>query len=209
MSTDHSLPPDRALLAQRLISVFADRRLEQEGGRRAAVALVIGEDHGTLGFLLTQRVSQLAAHAGQFALPGGRVDEGEDVIDAGLRELREELGLTLTPEHVIGRLPDYRTGSGYCIAPIVVWVDDVSGVRPNPDEVAHAYHIPLLALHGPAVPTLVRGAGAERPIIQLPLGGDRVIHAPTGAILYQFAQAVLCGRYVDAQAFEEPEWARR
>jgi 8-oxo-dGTP pyrophosphatase MutT (NUDIX family) len=137
------------------------------------------------------------------------VDEGEDTVDAALRELREELGLVLTPAHVVGRLPDYRTGSGYRIAPIVIWADDVSGVRINPDEVACAYHIPLLALQGPSVPTLLRAANAERPIIQIPLGGERVIHAPTGAILYQFAEAALHGRYIDAQAFDEPVWARR
>jgi 8-oxo-dGTP pyrophosphatase MutT (NUDIX family) len=209
MSVDRLLLGDRTSLAERLTTVFGNRTLEQDGGRRAAVALVVGEDHGTLGFLLTQRVPRLATHAGQFALPGGRVDEGEEIVDAALRELREELGLVLTRAHVVGRLPDYRTGSGYCIAPIVVWADDVSGVRINPDEVAHAYHIPLRALEGPSVPTLVRAAGAQRPIIQIPLGGDRVIHAPTGAILYQFAEAALHGRYIDAQAYDEPVWARR
>lgn len=200
---------DRALLSRRLSQVFGQRPLTLEGGRLAAVALVVGEDHGTVGFLLTQRAANLTAHASQFALPGGRVEPGEDIIDAALRELSEELGLLLTPSHVVGRLPDYRTGSGYRIAPIVLWAQDVSAVRPNPDEVACAYHIPLVALQGPSVPTLMRIADEERPIIQLPLGGDRDVHAPTGAIVYQFGQAALRGRYVDAQAFAEPHWARQ
>lgn len=200
---------DRALLSRRLSQVFGQRPLTLEGGRLAAVALVVGEDHGTVGFLLTQRAANLTAHASQFALPGGRVEPGEDIVDAALRELSEELGLLLTPSHVVGRLPDYRTGSGYRIAPIVLWAQDVSAVRPNPDEVACAYHIPLVALQGPSVPTLMRIADEERPIIQLPLGGDRDVHAPTGAIVYQFGQAALRGRYVDAQAFAEPHWARQ
>jgi 8-oxo-dGTP pyrophosphatase MutT (NUDIX family) len=209
MSESAAPSMDRSLLSTRLSEVFGHRPLALQGGRPAAVALVVGEDHGTVGFLLTQRASSLSAHAGQYALPGGRVDPGEEIVDAALRELDEELGLLLTPSHVVGRLPDYRTSSGYRIAPIVLWAEDVSGVHPNPDEVACAYHIPLRALQGPSVPTLMRIPDEERPIIQLPLGGDRDIHAPTGAIIYQFGEAALRGRYVDAQAFAEPHWARQ
>ena len=199
----------RASIARGLDAVFGARQLEQAGGRRAAVALVIGERGGTLGFLLTLRAPRLAAHAGQYALPGGRVDDGEEVVDAALREVHEELGLALAPADVLGRLPDYRSGSGYRIAPIVAWSQDIGVLRPNPGEVADVFHIPLSLLRGPGVPRLLPSPSSDRPIIQMPLGGDRLIHAPTGAILHQFAEAALGGRYVDAQAFDEPEWARR
>jgi 8-oxo-dGTP pyrophosphatase MutT (NUDIX family) len=199
----------RASIARRLAAVFGARPLEQVGGRRAAVALVIGEEGGTLGFLLTLRAPRLAAHAGQYALPGGRVDDGEGIVDAALREVREELGLALSPADVLGRLPDYRSGSGYRIAPIVAWSQDIGVLRPNPGEVVDVFHIPLSVLRGPGVPRLLPSPGSVRPIIQMPLGGDRLIHAPTGAILHQFAEAALGGRYVDAQTFDEPEWARR
>jgi len=199
----------RASIARRLEAVFGARALEQTGGRQAAVVLVIGEERGTLGFLLTLRAPRLAAHAGQYALPGGRVDDGEGVVDAALREVREELGLELSPADVLGRLPDYRSGSGYRIAPIVAWSQDIAVLTPNPGEVVDVFHIALSVLRGPGVPRLLPSPGSDRPIIQMPLGGDRLIHAPTGAILHQFAEAALGGRYVDAQAFDEPEWARR
>ena len=202
-------PVSREAIARGLERVFGARPLEQVGGRQAAVALVIAEDDGTLGFLLTLREARLAAHAGQYALPGGRVDDGEEVVDAALREVREELGLALTRADVLGRLPDYRSGSGYRIAPIVAWAHDLGALRPNPGEVADVFHISLAVLRGPGVPRLLPSLGSDRPIIQMPLGGDRLIHAPTGAILHQFAEAALAGRYVDAQAFDEPEWARR
>jgi hypothetical protein len=82
-------------------------------------------------------------------------------------------------------------------------------MRPDAEEVAEAYQIRLSALDEPAVPTLLSTPDSVKPIIHMPLGGDRVIHAPTGAIVYQFAAAVLYQRYVDVERFGEPTWAER
>lgn len=188
--------------------MFAVRRPRVTSGLRAAVAIIICKDRGTLGFLLTKRASSLRSHAGQYALPGGRLEETEDVKSAAFREVREEIGLELSAEEVVGRLPDYQTRSGYRITPIVLWVPELGRITPNPAEVERVFHIPLSHLRGPGVPTLLPATASSRPIIQMPLGGDRVIHAPTGAILHQFAEA-LGGFYVDAQGFEEPTWAQR
>ena len=160
--------------------------------------------------LFTLRPAHLRRHGGQVSFPGGARDpEDATPLHTALREVREELGLALTRADVLGRLPDYRSGSGYRIAPIVAWAHDLGALRPNPGEVADVFHISLAVLRGPGVPRLLPSLGSDRPIIQMPLGGDRLIHAPTGAILHQFAEAALAGRYVDAQAFDEPEWARR
>src|SRR5690606_1384668 len=68
-----------------------------------------GSVAGTAGgpaVLLTRRASRMRAHPGQWALPGGRLDEGETPVDAARRELHEELGLDLPESAVLGLLDD-------------------------------------------------------------------------------------------------------
>ena len=120
--------------------------------KRAAVAIALIEaDHGCGGtaLLLTLRASSLRAHRGQWALPGGRCDDGEAAVAAALRELREELGLELGAEDVLGLLDDYPTRSGYLITPVVVWARAGAAVLPNPEEVASAHRIALADLERP------------------------------------------------------------
>src|SRR5665213_1392697 len=114
--------------------------------KRAAVAIVLVEaddaDDGT-AFVLTRRAPGLRSHRGQWALPGGRCDEGETPAAAALRELHEELGLELAPGHVLGLLDDYPTRSGYLITPVVLWSANGAILTPSPDEVASAHRIAL------------------------------------------------------------------
>jgi 8-oxo-dGTP pyrophosphatase MutT (NUDIX family) len=177
--------------------------------RPAAVGIVLGYWASALPlcFLLIQRSSALASHAGQYGLPGGKVQQGESFEQALIREANEEIGLDIGTQHIIGRMDDYSTRSGYSIRPFVVWYG--AGLLPTPDpgEVACLLHIPVSALTGPAIPTLLTYPGAEKPVIQLPLGGERVIHAPTGAILFQFGQWVIRGTRVRSDAYSEPSFA--
>ena len=98
---------------------------------------------GGASFLLCRRAAKMNRHAGQWALPGGKLDEGETAVDAALRELQEELGLQLTPDHVLGLLDDYTTRSGFVMTPVVLWAGHNAQVVPEPSEVAHAYRIGL------------------------------------------------------------------
>ena len=162
---------------------------------------------GGAAFLLCRRASRMNRHAAQWALPGGRIDPGETPEVTALRELDEELGVSLPPDAVLGRLDDYATRSGYVITPVVVWGGGSLVLRPNPDEVAHAYRIGLHHLCREDSPRFVTIPESERPVVQVPLGGD-LIHAPTGAVLVQFRWVAIEGR-VDARVdeFEQPVFA--
>ena len=105
--------------------------------KRAAVAIALTEADDAAGgtaVLLTLRAAGLRAHSSQWALPGGRCDEGETQVTAALRELHEELGLDLREASVLGLLDDYPTRSGYLITPVVVWADASAAISPNPED---------------------------------------------------------------------------
>ncbi len=186
---------------------FARRAIAPDGRRPAAVAIVLlPDDAGRPSFLLTRRAAGLRAHARQWALPGGRLDDGEDAVAAALRELAEEVGLTMDVSSVLGLLDDYPTRSGFVITPVVVWADRSAEPVPNPDEVAGVYRVPLADLDAPDVPRLITIPESDRPVIQLPILGT-LVHAPTAAVVYQLREVVVHGRATRVDHFEQPVWA--
>ncbi|MEU6266117.1 NUDIX hydrolase [Saccharopolyspora shandongensis] len=195
----------RRRIAARLAR-FRARRIPLQGRRAAAVAITLASDGGELGVWLTRRAATLRAHAGQFALPGGRLDPGEDSQQAALRELSEELGVAAREKDVLGRLDDYATRSGYVISPIVVWIGAAPELSPNPDEVARVDLVTLSELD--VAPRFVAIAESDRPVIQLPLL-DTLVHAPTAAVLHQFREVVLHGRDTRVADLEQPVFAWR
>jgi 8-oxo-dGTP pyrophosphatase MutT (NUDIX family) len=163
---------------------------------------------GGAAFLLCRRAPRLGSHAGQWALPGGRLDDGEDALDAALRELDEELGVRLGADSVVGWLDDYPTRSGYVITPVVLWGGADPALRPAAAEVLAVYRIGLQALRD-AEPRFIAIPESDRPVLQVPLGND-LIHAPTAAILYQLRQVGLLGRAGErVDHLEQPVFAWR
>lgn len=187
-----------------------ERRAEPLAGRTpAAVALALVPDaSGDASFLLTRRAPRLRSHAGQWALPGGRLEPGESAADGALRELAEEVGLLLPEESVVGVLDDYATRSGYVITPIVVWAGEVDELTPDPEEVAAVYHVPLAVLDAPGVPRLRRIPESDRPVISVRMV-DSDVHAPTAAIVYQLREVAMHGRPTRVAHFEQPVFAWR
>lgn len=140
----------------------------------------------------------MSRHAGQMALPGGRLHEGEGAEDCAIRELHEELGLSVGSEDVVGLLDDFDTRSGFTITPVVIWTTaETSALQPSKFEVAELYVITIPELRG--------AVSAARPGQAFSLRLKRVeVFAPTAAILYQFSEVALEGRETRVTDFYQP-----
>ena len=175
--------------------------------KRAAVAIALTEAEAGSGttFLLTRRAASLRSHAAQWALPGGRCDQGETQAQAALRELHEELGVGLEEGDVLGLLDDYPTRSGYLITPVVVWVSTSADISPNPAEVASVHRVALDDIERQDAFSFTTIPESTRRVIRFRHAGQH-IHAPTAALIYQFSE-VLAGRVTRVAELEQPVFA--
>ena len=158
--------------------------------------------------LLTRRSAKLANHAGQWSFPGGRIDAGETIEQAALRELWEEVDLRLDEGALLGRLDDFVTRSGFVISPVVVWAGAAPDLKPNAAEVASIHRIRLTEFLRADAPMLEPGEDPARPIMRMPVG-HAWIAAPTAAVIYQFCELCIAGRATRVAHFDQPLFARR
>ena len=213
----------RQLLADRL-AAWPRHAPDEAGLKRAAVALVV-TDEGTgadlegvssppltgrwsnrAALILTKRAAHLRRHAGQWALPGGRIDADETPEQTALRELAEEVGLQLTQADVLGRLDTFITRSGFAMTPVVMWAGEARLLVPDPAEVASIHRIAVTEFLRADAPILEVLEGSEHPVLKMPLG-DNWIAAPTAALIYQFREVCLLGRATRVAHFEQPKFA--
>ena len=171
----------------------------------AAVAVVVLDVAGHPSVPIFQRTSGMSRHAGQMALPGGRLHDGETAEQGAIRELEEELGLAVSPDEVVGLLDDFDTRSGFTITPVVIYTAaDAAGIRPSRSEVAQLFVIPTDELRIAAA----RAEVGASPSFSLKLARVEVF-APTAAILYQFSEVALEGRMVRVSDFFQPPFTHR
>ncbi len=190
---------------------FKYRDIEAPDLRPAAVAMVIVEHDSVSGhpaLLLTRRPRKLNQHSGQYALPGGKLDAGENCYQAAVRELREELGIAVDDGSVLGRLDDYPTRSAFRITPVVVWLGMGRELAPNPDEVARVFFLPFSELDSDAIPVFEEGIEPERPILcsEFPTLGHRM-YSPTAAMIYQFREVAIRGNRTRVAHYDQPRFA--
>lgn len=149
--------------------------LDESVGRRpvmipAAVLIPLVARPGGLTLLLTQRTAHLNNHAGQISFPGGRAEQYDvSPADTALREAQEEIGLARDRVEIIGRLPDYLTGTGYQVVPVVGLITPPFEVTADPNEVAEIFEVPLAYL--------MNGGHHKRLSFDLPTGGRRSFYA--------------------------------
>jgi 8-oxo-dGTP pyrophosphatase MutT (NUDIX family) len=128
----------------------SERALPGREGRAptpASVLIPLVQRATGLTVLLTQRNADLTDHPGQVSFPGGRAEAyDQDAIDTALRESEEEIGLERRHVEILGALPQYLTGTGYCVTPIVGLVQPPFEVSADPSEVAAIFEVPLAFL---------------------------------------------------------------
>ncbi|MGA2551772.1 MAG: CoA pyrophosphatase [Burkholderiaceae bacterium] len=212
----HAISSDPAiaaaiLTAPRLREAFRDPRawepepIEDRLARRretplvqAAVLMPVVVRDSQLSVLLTERTAHLHDHAGQVSFPGGR-SEAEDgsAVETALRETQEEIGLGRDRIEVIGMLPDYLTGTGYRVTPVVGLVSAPFELKADPFEVAEVFEVPLQFLMDPAnhqTRRLVLESG-ERLFYAMPFGRHFIWGATAGMLrnFYRFLSAQIEG----------------
>jgi 8-oxo-dGTP pyrophosphatase MutT (NUDIX family) len=129
---------------------FTDEHMLRDSARPLTPAAVlvplVVHAHG-MSLLLTRRTAHLHDHAGQISFPGGRVDpQDADVVATALRETEEEIGLSRRHIEVIGALPDYLTGTGFQVAPVVALVHPPFELAADSFEVDEIFEVPLAFL---------------------------------------------------------------
>jgi 8-oxo-dGTP pyrophosphatase MutT (NUDIX family) len=195
----------RATIAARL-SEYERVPISRPGLRAASVAVCVLLRDNVPCLLITRRAAGLRRHSGQWALPGGSREPGESVEETALRELREETGVVVSPDQVLGVLDDFATRSGFLMTPVVVWGGPVGTLTKQAAEVARIHVIPLADFDH--APELLRIPESPAPVLRLALLGGHV-YAPTAAIIHQFCQLALHGQTTRVAHYEQPVFAWR
>ena len=150
-----------------------------------AAVLIAVTDRAEPGVILTVRREHMRTHAGQIAFPGGRIDRGEDAVEAALREAHEELLLAPANVDIVGTIDPYRTVTGYGVTPVIGVVPPGLPLMPHEQEVADWFEAPLAFLLDPANQARQTALfqGRERHYYEIVWNGRRIWGATAAMIV--------------------------
>jgi len=160
-----------------------------DGLEEAAVLFPIygGSEDGS-GIIFTERANDLPRHPGEVSFPGGRVEKQDvSLLDTGLREIHEEVGLPPDEVDVVGRLDDARTTTGYRITPFVGEVPREYPYVAQESEVEEIIFAPIEELSDPSIHETKVKRGYELHYFHY---GDHIIWGATAGILVSFLEAM-------------------
>ena len=154
-----------------------------------AAVLIAVTDRADPGVILTQRTDTMSRHPGQIAFPGGRIDPGEDVVTAALREAEEEIALPRSHVTVIGEADSYRTVTGFQVTPVIGIIPPDLVFTPSEAEVASVFEVPRAFLLDEAnhVEATLEWQGHDRHYYEI-LWNDRRIWGATAAMIVNLAR---------------------
>jgi len=184
-------PPLESLLTAD--DIERQQLIGQQGLKLAAVLLLV-VDRPEPTVVFTQRTAHLPDHAGQVSFPGGRCDADDcSPEETALREAEEEVGIEPARVEVLGRLPEYRTSTGYSVTPVVGWAEPPLEFRPDPREVEAVFEVPLAFLLDPRNHRYESAfhRGRLRRFWAMPYG-ERYIWGATAGMLVTF-QRIIAG----------------
>jgi 8-oxo-dGTP pyrophosphatase MutT (NUDIX family) len=170
------------------------QQVELSAALRPAAVLLLVVNHFDPTVVFTQRTAHLADHAGQISFPGGRCDEADCTPErTALREAQEEIGIAADRVELLGRLPEYRTSTGFAVTPVVGWAEPPMRFDPDPHEVAEVFEVPLAFLLDPRNHRYESAfyKGRMRKYWAMPYG-QRFIWGATAGMLVTF-QRILAG----------------
>ena len=154
-----------------------------------AAVLIAVTDRADPGVILTQRTDTMSRHPGQIAFPGGRIDPGEDVVTAALREAEEEIALPRDKVQVIGEADSYRTVTGFQVTPVIGIIPPDQVFTPSEAEVASVFEVPLAFLLDEAnhVEATLEWQGHDRHYYEI-MWNERRIWGATAAMIVNLAR---------------------
>ena len=154
-----------------------------------AAVLIAVTDRADPGVILTRRTDTMSRHPGQIAFPGGRIDPGEDVVTAALREAEEEIALPRDRVQVIGEADSYRTVTGFQVTPVIGIIPPDLIFTPSEAEVASVFEVPLAFLLDEAnhVEATLEWQGHDRHYYEI-MWNERRIWGATAAMIVNLAR---------------------